>query len=137
MVVATKSAAADFRTVLQGATADFRTVLHKAGCPKCSACTSGPSMYGRNRFCSLHGFLPAFVRTYNAGLSFALLLFFFLFLLRRICSEYSIFDQFHHSSSKYCFCFAFLSNFTMLSAYCTIEFSLARQPCPAALHRLA
>jgi hypothetical protein len=37
----------------------------------------------------------------NAGLSFALL---FLFLLRRICSEFCIFDQFHHafSCSAYC-----------------------------------
>jgi hypothetical protein len=51
-------------------------------------------------------FLPAFVRTYNAGLCFALL--FFLFLGQNT---------------------ALLSNFTMLSAYCTI----ARQPCPAAL----
>jgi hypothetical protein len=52
-----------------------------------------------------HIFLPALVHTYNASLSFALL---FLLLLQNT---------------------AFSTNFTMLSAYCTI----ARQPCPAAL----
>jgi hypothetical protein len=86
---------------------------------------------------------------YNAGLSFAL-----LFLLRRICSELCIFDQFHtmlsaaqHIVPLHACNFArqpctealpgspipntaqntaLLSNFTMLSAYCM-------QPCPVAL----
>jgi hypothetical protein len=61
-------------------------------------------------------FLPAIVRTYNAGLSFALL----------SCSSCG-----HVNQNA-----ALFSNFTMLSAYCTIALpcrSLARQPCPAAL----
>jgi hypothetical protein len=56
---------------------------------------------------------------YNAGLSFALL--FLLLLLRRICSELCIFDQFH----------------TMLSAAQHIvplhACNFARQPCTEAL----
>jgi hypothetical protein len=65
-------------------------------------------------------FLPAFVRTYNAGLSFALL---------SSCSCGHINQN-----------AALFSNFTMLSAYCIAALpgslapgSLARQPCPAAL----
>jgi hypothetical protein len=56
----------------------------------------------------------ALVRTYNAGLSFALLLLFLLFL-RTHLSKYCIFDQFHHAS------------------YYTIACTIAMQPCPAAL----
>jgi hypothetical protein len=71
-----------------------------------------------------NAFLPAFVRTYNAGLSFALL---------SSCSCGHI-----NQNS------ALFSNFTMLSAYCTIALqpcpaalpgSLARQLCPAALQK--
>jgi hypothetical protein len=56
----------------------------------------------------------ALVRTYNAGLSFALLLLFLLFL-RTHLSKYCIFDKFHHAS------------------YYTIACTIAMQPCPAAL----
>jgi hypothetical protein len=56
---------------------------------------------------------------YNAGLSFALL--FLLFLLRRICSELCIFDQFH----------------TMLSAaQHIVPCNFARKPCPEAQYQI-
>jgi hypothetical protein len=61
-------------------------------------------------------FLPALVRTYNAGLSLAL-------LLLSSCSSCG-----HINQNT-----ALLSNFTMLSAYCTISCTFAPQPCPATL----
>jgi hypothetical protein len=62
----------------------------------------------QGRACLTACFLPALVRTYNAGLSFALL----FFLDRTHCSNVCIIVQFHHAFS-----------------------GLARQPCPAALPR--
>jgi hypothetical protein len=61
-------------------------------------------------------FLPALVRSYNAGLSLAL-------LLLSSCSSCG-----HINQNT-----ALLSNFTMLSAYCTISCTFAPQPCLATL----
>jgi hypothetical protein len=71
------------------------------------------------------------VRTYNAGLSFALLLFFFFLLLGVINQNTAIFAnfvQFHHAF-RHSQNIALLSNFTMHSA--ALLGSLAQQPCPA------
>jgi hypothetical protein len=84
------------------------------------------------------GFLPAsLVRKYNAGLSFALL----LFLLWRQESEYCIFVQFHYVLARQPYQAAMPGslvrqpcsscNFTMVLA--TLPGGFARQPCPAAL----
>jgi hypothetical protein len=70
-------------------------------------------------------FLPALVRTYNAGLSFALLLLFLLLLFLRTQSEYCIIVQFHHAFSILYHC--------MQPCPAALPGSLARQPCPAAL----
>jgi hypothetical protein len=68
-------------------------------------------------------FLPALVRTYNAGLSFALL----FFLGRTHCSNFCIIVQFHHAFSS-------LARQPCLEALLQPRpGSLARQPCPAAL----
>jgi hypothetical protein len=95
-------------------------------------------------------FLPAFVHTYNAGLCFALLLFFFFLGLLHYCPISQCFQhiaplpgslarqpclaalpgsQIPNTAQNT----ALLSTFTMLSAYCTIACTLAMQPCPAAL----
>jgi hypothetical protein len=62
----------------------------------------------------------SFLRTYNAGLSFAVFFLFFLLLyFLGHLSEYCIFDQFHHAFS--------------CSAYCANACSLAWKACPVAL----
>jgi hypothetical protein len=67
----------------------------------------------------------ALVRTYNAGLAFALWLLLLLFLGRTRCSKYCIIVQFHHAFSILQHC--------MHLCPAVLPGSLARQPCPAAL----
>jgi hypothetical protein len=66
-------------------------------------------------------FLPALVRTYNAGLAFALLLLLLLFLGRTRCSKYCIIVQFHHAFSILHHC--------MHLCPAVLPGSLPRQPC--------
>jgi hypothetical protein len=83
-------------------------------------------------------FLPALVRTYNAGLSFALLFLFLFLLVRTHYSEYCIFVQFQHIALNHCMhpCPAALPG-SLARQLCPVALpgSLARHPCRAALQK--
>jgi hypothetical protein len=83
----------------------------------------------------LQFFLPALVRTYNVGQSFALLL---LFLGRTHCSKYCIIVQFHHAFSILHHCMhlcpaALPGSLARQSCPAVLPGSFARQPCPSDL----